>query len=50
VPWGKPDSPYPNVNLRLVTQYVSYFSFNGSSINARSNNSLFFGLQTAAKF
>jgi hypothetical protein len=50
VPWGKPDSPFPNVNLRLAVQYVSYFSFDGSSTNARSNNNFYFSLRTAAKF
>jgi hypothetical protein len=48
VPWGKPDSLFPNLNFRLVGQYVNYFSLNGSSSNARGNN-LFFGFQTAAK-
>jgi hypothetical protein len=50
VPWGKPDSPFPNVNLRLIAQYVNYFSFSGSSTNAHNNNNFFFGFQTAAKF
>lgn len=50
VPWGKPDSPFPNMNLRLAAQYVSYFTFDGSSANARSNNDLYFSLRTAMKF
>jgi len=50
VPWGKPDSPFPNLNVRLTAQYVSYFRFNGSSTNARDNNTFFFSFQTAAKF
>src|SRR6202040_1228124 len=50
VPWGKPDSPFPNVNVRLSAQYVSYFSFDGSSTNARSNNNFYFNLWTAMKF
>jgi hypothetical protein len=50
VPWGKPDSPFPNVNLRLAVQYVNYFSFDGSSTNARSNNNFYLSLQTAVKF
>jgi hypothetical protein len=50
VPWGKPDSPFPNVNLRLAAQYVSYFSFDGSSTDARSNNNFYFSLWTAVKF
>jgi len=50
VPWGKPGSPFPNMNLRLAVQYVSYFSFDGSSANAGSNNNFFFSLRTAARF
>jgi hypothetical protein len=50
VPWGKPDSPFPNVNLRLAAQYVSYFSFDGSSANANRNNNFYFSLWTAVKF
>jgi hypothetical protein len=50
VPWGKQDSPFPNVNLRLAVQYVNYFTFDGSSTNARSNNNFFFNLRTAVKF
>ncbi len=50
VPWGKPDSPFPNVNLRLAVQYVSYFTFDGSSANARDNNNFYFSLWTAVKF
>jgi hypothetical protein len=49
VPWGKPDSPFPNVNLRLAAQYVNYFTFDGSSINARSHNNLYVSLWTAVK-
>jgi hypothetical protein len=50
VPWGKPDSPFPNVNLRLAAQYVSYFGFDGSSANANRNNNFYFSLWTAVKF
>jgi hypothetical protein len=50
VPWGKPDSPFPNVNLQLSAQYVSYFSFDGSTNDAASNNNFYFSLRTAAKF
>jgi hypothetical protein len=50
VPWGKPDSPFPNLNLRLAAQYVNYFSFDGSSANARNNNNFYFSLWTAVKF
>jgi hypothetical protein len=48
VPWGKPESLFPNLNFRLVGQYVNYFTLNGSTTNVRGNN-LFFGFQTAAK-
>jgi hypothetical protein len=50
VPWGKPDSPFPNVNFRLAVQYVNYFRFDGSSIGARNNNNVFFSLWSAVKF
>jgi len=50
VPWGKPDSPFPNVNVRLAVQYVSYFRFDGSAVNASRNNNLYFSLWTAVKF
>jgi hypothetical protein len=49
VPWGKPDLLFPNLNFRLVGQYVNYFALNGSATNARGNN-VFFGFQTAGKF
>ena len=50
VPWGKPDSPFPNVNWRLAVQYVNYFTFDGTSANARSNNKFYVSLRTAVKF
>lgn len=50
VPFGKPDSPFPNFNLRLAAQYVNYFTFDGTTANARSNNNFFFSLWTAVKF
>jgi hypothetical protein len=50
VPWGKPDSPFPNLNLRLAVQYVSYFRFDGTTMNARDNNNFYFSLWTAMKF
>ena len=49
VPWGKPDSPFPNMNLRLAAQYVSYFSFDGTTANASSNNNFYFSLWAALK-
>jgi hypothetical protein len=50
VPWGKPDSPFQNVNVRLAAQYVNYFSFDGSYVNAGRNNHFYFSLWTAMKF
>jgi hypothetical protein len=50
VPWGKPDSPFPNMNLRLAVQYVNYFRFDGTTANASRNNNLYFSLWTAMKF
>jgi len=50
VPWGKPDSPFPNVNVRLAAQYINYFSFDGSYANASRNNHFYFSLWTAMKF
>jgi hypothetical protein len=50
VPWGKPDSPFPNVNVRLAAQYISYFKFDGSYANASRNNNFYFSLWTAMKF
>jgi hypothetical protein len=29
---------------------VSYFSFNGTAVNAHANNNFFFGFQTAMQF
>lgn len=49
VPWGKPDSPFPNMNLRLAVQYVDYFSFDGSTTNASNNNNFYFSLWAALK-
>jgi hypothetical protein len=50
VPFGKPDSPFPNFNLRLAVQYVNYFNFDGTAINARDNNTWYFSMWTAVKF
>jgi hypothetical protein len=50
VPFGKPDSPFPNMNLRLAVQYVNYFTFNGTSMNASNNNNFYFSMWTAVKF
>jgi hypothetical protein len=50
VPWGKPDSPFPNMNVRLAVQYVNYFRFDGTSAGASRNNNFYFSLWTAVKF
>jgi hypothetical protein len=50
VPWGKPDSPFPNVNVRLAAQYVTYFTFDGMAANAHNNDNLYLSLWTAMKF
>jgi hypothetical protein len=50
VPWGKPDSPFQNMNVRLAVQYVNYFSFDGSRADASRNNHFYFSLWTAVKF
>ena len=38
------------MNLRLAVQYVSYFSFDGTTLNASRNNNLYFSMWTAVKF
>ena len=38
VPFGKPDTPFRTLNVRLALQYVDYFTFNGTSADARDNN------------
>jgi hypothetical protein len=50
VPWGKPDSPFQNMNVRLAVQYVNYFSFDGSYADASRNNHFYFSLWTGVKF
>lgn len=50
VPWGKPDSSFQNMNVRLAVQYVNYFSFDGSRADASRNNHFYFSLWTAVKF
>jgi hypothetical protein len=50
VPWGKPDSPFPNMNVRLALQYVNYFRFDGSTVDASRNNNVYLSLWTAVKF
>jgi len=50
VPFGKPDSPFPNFNLRLAVQYVDYFTFDGTSTNARDKDNLYLSLWMAVAF
>jgi hypothetical protein len=50
VPWGKPDSPNPRLNTRLALQYVNYFQFNGSRVNAGRNNAFYASLWTGLAF
>jgi hypothetical protein len=50
VPWGKPDSPFPNANVRFAVQYVNYFRFDGTTVGASRNNNVYFSIWTAMKF
>ena len=50
VPWGKPDSPYPGVNVRLAVQYVDYLRFDGSRSGASRNNNIYVSLWTGIGF
>ena len=50
VPWGKPDSPFQNMNVRLAVQYVKYFSFDGIACNPNRNDHFYFSLWTGVKF
>lgn len=50
VPWGKPDSPFQNMNVRLAVQYVKYFSFDGIPGSPNRNDHFYFSLWTAIKF
>jgi hypothetical protein len=50
VPFGKPDTPFRTLNVRLALQYVDYFAFNGTSVNARDNNNFYLSAWTALKF
>ena len=50
VPFGKPDTPFRTLNVRLALQYVDYFTFNGTSADARDNNNLYLSTSTALKF
>jgi len=50
VPFGKPDSFISWGNIRFAVQYISYFTFNGSSHAAAANNALYFSVWAAAHF
>ena len=50
VPWGKPDSPFQFLNVRLAAQYVAYTEFNGTSHGAAGNNALYLSLWGALYF
>ncbi len=50
VPWGKPDSPWPWINVRLAAQYVAYTQFNGTTSHAGDNNAFYLSLWTAWRF
>jgi len=50
VPFGKPESKFNTLNVRLAVQYVDYFVFDGTSVNARDNNNFYFSVWTALKF
>ena len=50
VPWGKPDSPFQNMNVRLAVQYIKYFSFDGIPCNPNRNDHFYFSLWTGVKF
>jgi hypothetical protein len=50
VPWGKPDSPFQNMNVRLAVQYIKYFSFDGIPGSPNRNDHFYFSLWTGVKF
>lgn len=50
VPWGKPDSAFQFLNLRLAAQYVAYTEFNGTAHGAARNNALYLSLWGAIHF
>jgi hypothetical protein len=50
VPWGKPDSPFAWLNVRVAAQYVDYFRFDGVARNASDNNALYLSIWAAAHF
>jgi len=50
VPFGKPDTPFRTLNVRLALQYVDYLTFNGTSAGARDNNNFYLSVWTALRF
>ena len=50
VPWGKPESPFQWLNLRLGAQYTGYWRFDGTSHEAGRNNALYLFAQAAVRF
>ncbi len=49
-PWGKPDSPFQWLNVKVAAQYVGYWRFDGTARNAADNNALYLLVQTALRF
>jgi hypothetical protein len=50
VPWGKPDSSIPWLNVRFAVQYVDYTRFNGVWQHASDNNALYLSVWLATYF
>jgi len=48
--YAEVDAYKRTLNARLALQYVDYFTFNGTSANARDNNNLYLSASTALKF
>lgn len=49
-PWGKPDSPFQWLNVKLAAQYVGYTRFDGTARGAADNNALYLLVQSALRF
>ncbi len=50
VPFGKPDSRFTWLNLRLAVQFVAYTRFDGATAHAGDNNALYLSAWTAIHF
>jgi len=48
VPFGKPNSPFSNLNARVVLQYVGYSRFDGLRRGASDNNTIWVNLALGA--